>query len=90
VVIGDVVLDAAPERLQEGVDAVQLGLKLEGEADAASGFLPLEVHAGEVAPGTPGARGIRPVTLDLARLAQLASGRRASLVSRATIKRENT
>ncbi len=76
---GEVVLDAAPERLQKVVDAVQFGLELEGEADAAAGLLSLEIDAGAVAPGAPGARGVGPVALDFARLAELAAGRRGAV-----------
>lgn len=70
VVIGDVVLDPPAQGLEEGVDAVDLCLELEAEADAATRLLPLQVDTCPVVTGTPGARRLGAVTLDLARLAE--------------------
>ncbi|KAH6609767.1 hypothetical protein Trco_003113 [Trichoderma cornu-damae] len=48
VVVGDVLLDAPPQALQQRIDAVDLCLELQAEADAAAGLLPLEIDAGAV------------------------------------------
>ncbi len=58
VVAGDVMLDAATQGLQEGIDAVDFGLELKAEADAAAGLLPLEIDTCPVVAGAPGAGGL--------------------------------
>lgn len=77
-VVGDMDLYTAAQRLQEGVDAVDLGLELEIEADARAQLLALEIDACPVVPGAPRAGGLGAVAFDLARLAQLASSGRVS------------
>lgn len=74
VIVGDVLLDAAAQTLQQRINAVDLGLELQAEADAAARLLPLEIDAGPVMPRAPRAGGLGAVTLDFARLAELASG----------------
>lgn len=74
VIVGDVLLDAAAQALQQRINAVDLGLELQAEADAAARLLPLEIDAGPVMPRAPRAGGLGAVTLDFARLAELASG----------------
>jgi hypothetical protein len=69
----DVFLQPAAEGLQQGIDLVDLGLKLKAEADATTGLLPLEIDALSVMPSTPGACRLGSVAFDLAGLAELAS-----------------
>jgi hypothetical protein len=68
-VLGDVLLDAAAEGLQEGVDPVDLGLELKSEADTTTGLLALEIDALPFVSHTGTACGLNAVTLDLAGLA---------------------
>lgn len=70
---GNVLLDAAAEGLQQGIDPVDLGLELETEADATARLLPLQIDAGTVMACAPGAGRLRPVAFDLACFAELAS-----------------
>lgn len=72
-IVGDVLFDAPSQALQQSVNAVDLGLELQAEADAAARFLPLEIDAGPVMPRAPRAGGLGAVTLDFARLAELTS-----------------
>lgn len=68
-----VLLQPPSKRLQEGVDLVDLGLKLQPEANAASRLLSFQIDTCPVVTGTPRACGLSAVTLDLASFAQLTS-----------------
>lgn len=73
VVLRDVALQPLLQCLQQAVDAVDPGLELEPELDAAARLLPLEIDTLSVVARAPRARRLRPVALYLACLAQLAS-----------------
>lgn len=82
-VIGDVILYPAAQRLEEGVNPVDLRLEFQAEADTATRFLSLEIDTGPIMPGTPGAGRLGAITLHLPGLAELAP-RWETSVNRAT------
>lgn len=84
-IVGDVLLDAPPQALQQSINAVDLGLELQAEADTAARLLPLEIDACPVMPRAPRASWFGAVTLDFARLAELASDDSTSQISQTVI-----
>lgn len=73
VVLGNVLLHTAAKRLEQGIDAIHLGLELETETDTAPGLLPLEIDTVTIVASTPGARRLGPITFYLSGFAKLAS-----------------
>lgn len=68
------ILYSTPEGLEESIDSIDLDFKLKVEAGLGSlRFVPLEIDACPVAPGTPRTRGLGTIAFHFARLAQLAS-----------------
>lgn len=73
-VSGNVVLNATPESLQQGIDLIDFGSQLKAEAYTTARLLAFDIDACPIVSSTPGTGRLGSVTLDLAGLAELASG----------------